>query len=79
MKQVKTDWRCRLGNEVLDHLIRIKYEGPKNYDPTKAINRWWLAGQRMRRPNIEPYGPHAEQNSDTDSDSYKQAKWQWLV
>ena len=43
MKQVKTDWRCRLSNEVLHHLMWIKHEGPKNYDPTKAINRWWLA------------------------------------
>ena len=71
MKQIKTDWRCNLSNDTMDNLMRIKHQGTEvtdEFDPAKAINRWWLAGQRMRRPNIQAYGPRAGQDSSSDSD-----------
>lgn len=29
MKRVKSDWRCTLGNDTMDMLMRVKIEGPK--------------------------------------------------
>ncbi|CAH3178801.1 unnamed protein product [Porites lobata] len=53
MKRVKSDWRCTLGNDTMDMLMRVKIEGPKkqaDYHPRAAVNRWWMSGQRQRRP-----------------------------
>ncbi|CAH3153396.1 unnamed protein product [Porites lobata] len=53
MKRVKSDWRCILGNDTMDMLMRVKIEGPKkqaDYHPRAAVNRWWMSGQRQRRP-----------------------------
>ena len=61
MKRIKSDWRTSLASDTLDNLMRISimHEGDiDDYDPRPAVNRWWLSGQRQRRPNIQPYGPH---------------------
>ena len=53
MKRVKSDWRCTLGNNTKEMLTRVKIEGPKkqaDYHPRAAENRWWMSGQRQRRP-----------------------------
>ena len=54
MKRVKNDWRCQLNSKSLDDLIRISLIGPelKDFDPKKPVQRWWLSGQRQKRPNI---------------------------
>ena len=59
MKRIKSDWRCRLGSEVLDILMRIKIADVqlRAFDPKPAVTRWWLSGQRQKRPNTLPYGP----------------------
>ena len=52
-KRVKSDLRCTLGNDTMDMLMRVKIEGPKkqaDYRPRAAVNRWWMSGQRQRRP-----------------------------
>ncbi|XP_013383016.1 zinc finger protein 862-like [Lingula anatina] len=64
MKRIKNDWRCNLATPTLDTLMRVKIAGPqalRQYDPLPAVNRWWLTGERARRPTILPHGPHADQ------------------
>ena len=58
MKRIKSDWRCQLNTETLDQLIRISVSGPKlsEFDPKPAVQRWWLEGQRSRRPFSQPHG-----------------------
>ena len=54
MKVIKTDWRSRLGANILEGLLRVKIEGPdvcgfaENYRDL-AVNMWWEA--KDRRPN----------------------------
>lgn len=59
MKRIKSDWRCRLGAEIMDTLMRIKVGdiSLKDFDPRPAVRRWWLSGERQKRPNTLPYGP----------------------
>ena len=59
MKRIKSDWRCKIGSEVLDILMRIKIADVqlRAFDPKPAVTRWWLSGQRQKRPNNLPYGP----------------------
>ena len=54
MKRIKSDWRCRLGSEVLDILMRIKIADVRfrAFDPKPAVTRWWLSGQRQKRGPI---------------------------
>ena len=61
MKRIRSDWRCNLSTDTLDMLMRIDIEGPKlvqDFIPRPVVNRWWLSGQRRKRPTIAPYGPH---------------------
>ena len=42
-RRAKSDWRCTLGNDTMDMLMRVKIEGPKkqaDYCPRAAVNRW---------------------------------------
>ena len=59
MKQIKTDWRCRLDTDTLDTLMKIKIEDValKEFDPRPAVYRWWHSGERQKRPTVQPYGP----------------------
>ena len=43
MNRVKTDWCNRLSRERLENNLRIGEEGVsiKDFDPEKAINRWY--------------------------------------
>ncbi|KAL5019991.1 hypothetical protein ScPMuIL_002883 [Solemya velum] len=58
MKRIKSDWRCRLTTETLDRLIGISISGPKlnQFDPKPAVRRWWLDGEKKKRPATVPYG-----------------------
>ena len=58
MKRVKSDWRCGLNAKTLDQLVRISLMGPKlnEFNPKPAVRRWWLSGQRQKRPTLLPYG-----------------------
>lgn len=50
MKRVKSDWRCTLGNDTMDMLVRVKIEGPKkqaDYRPRAAVNRWWMSDHKI--------------------------------
>ena len=51
MKRVKSDWRCTLGNNTMDMLMRAKIEGPKkqaDYCPRDAVNRWRMAKETTK-------------------------------
>ena len=42
MKRVKSDWRCALGTNTMDMLMRVKIEVPKkqaDYSPRAAVDR----------------------------------------
>ena len=57
MKRIKSDWRCNLSTDTLDMLMRIDIEGQKlvqDFILRPVVNRWWLYGQRRKRPNIAP-------------------------
>lgn len=58
MKRIKDDWRCSLSTERMDQLMRINISQTElqHFDPKPAVKRWWLSGQRARRPSILPYG-----------------------
>ena len=57
MNRIKFDWRCRLGAEILDILMRIKVADValREYDPKPAVTRWLLSGLRQKRPHTLPY------------------------
>ena len=69
LKRIKSDWRCQLATEQLDHLMMVSIEGPtlEEYDAEKAIHRWWTCGQRARRPSFQPQ-PSAGKAATNDSD-----------
>ncbi|XP_069102573.1 zinc finger protein 862-like isoform X2 [Argopecten irradians] len=52
MKQVKNDWRSRLGDRNLSDLMMVILETPavEVFDPLPAIHFWNNEGQRVRRP-----------------------------
>ena len=54
MKRVKNDWRSCLDTDILNMLLRITVNGCSfdEYDPQRAIQHWWISGQRARRPDF---------------------------
>ena len=54
MKRVKNDWRSCLDTDILNMLLRITVNGCSFdvYDPQRAIQHWWISGQRPRRPDF---------------------------
>ena len=56
MRQVKNDWRSRLSITSLNDSMRILLEGPAidQFQPEDAINKWFNAGVRSRRPYTKP-------------------------
>ena len=54
MKRVKNDWRSCLDKDILNMLLRITVNGCSFdvYDPQRAIQHWWISGQRTRRPDF---------------------------
>ena len=71
MRQMKTDWRSRLGEETLDHLLRISADGPtlSLFNPNPAVERFFTT---PRRPETTLYGSrkrsHSVLESELDSD-----------
>ena len=59
MKRIKSDWRCRLTTDTLDQLMRITLaeSGQDQFRAEPVVQRWWLSGQRTKRPTTVPYGP----------------------
>ena len=55
MKRVKTDWRCSLGETVLDTIMRISIEGPElsKFDPQKAVESYFSTPRRPKRKEAE--------------------------
>ena len=53
MRRIKTEWRNQLNRSTLNDLMRIYLEGPDivDFDPTPAIQPWFLAGVRKRCPD----------------------------
>jgi hypothetical protein len=80
LKLIKTDRRTSLGEDRLDHLLRIKIEGPSSeeWDATRAVNLWWRdktrrvsgghSAPRKRRRTGEPQSEEQEEFSWSLSD-----------
>lgn len=58
MNHGKSNWRNQLSTDTLNQLMLISLEGPPedqvNLQP--AVDRWFIAGHRAKRPSIMPYG-----------------------
>ena len=54
LKVVKTDYRARLQPATLDDLMRIKL-AEASFHPTRPVQRWWVSGQRSRRPDVDDH------------------------
>lgn len=50
LKLIKTNRRSSLGEDKLDHLIRIAVDGPpfNQWDATDAVHLWWKSKQRRQ-------------------------------
>ena len=66
LKRIKQDWRCSLAVEQVDRLMLVSLEGPsfEDYEAERALNRWWTAGQRARRPQFNS----GDKDVDDDDD-----------
>ena len=58
MKRVKGDWRASLSEHNIDRLMRISMSGPPlvQFDPKRAVKKWWSESNRSRRPYFQPHG-----------------------
>ena len=58
MARKKSDWRSKLGPEMLDNLMSISINGPpiNEYNCASALYRWHNGGQRKRRPKFKSDG-----------------------
>ena len=52
LKVVKTNYRTKLLPNTLDDLMRAKIT-EASFHPSKPVNRWWISGQKSRRPAID--------------------------
>ena len=70
MRQIKTDWRSRLNEETLDHLLRISTDGPplSKFDPNPAVEQFFST---PHRPDATPYGSQKRNHSvlETEMDT----------
>jgi hypothetical protein len=61
MNRIKSDWRANLEVETLNDLMRVSItigkKGMEAWQARDTVNRWWLSGQRARRPNMGPRRP----------------------
>ena len=64
-RRIKSDWRNRLGEDTLDHLMRISIEGPQlcAFDPQEAVQKFFST---PRRPEVQPY-ERKRGHEDTDN------------
>ncbi|KAJ8883584.1 hypothetical protein PR048_015428 [Dryococelus australis] len=71
MKSTKSDWRNRLGDNVLSSLMRIQMKSPSvcDYDPDDAIKFWLHSSQRKCRPFQAPYAKGEMDVCPSESDS----------
>ena len=62
-----TDWRSRLSEETLDHLMSISINGPplSEFDPNLVVQRFFST---PRRPEATPYGSHKLNRSELETE-----------
>ena len=55
MARIKSDWRSKLGPEMLDQLMSISVNGPpiKEYSCFNALYQWHTGDQKKRRPQFK--------------------------
>ena len=76
VKRVKSDWRCNLTTNMLNHILMITLEGSSldDFVPDPAIQRWW---HRRRRPNFgnpQPNNPDQDQAQEDELLQYLMAQ-----
>lgn len=67
MRRIKTDWRSNLGEDTLDHLMRLSIDGHplEQFAPRPAVKKFFST---PRRTNVQPY--HKKQWSHPDVFTY---------
>ena len=67
VKRMLSDWRHSLKADTMEALLRIASEGvsPEEFDSLPVVKQWLASGCRSRWVHVNPYGPHA--NNATDS------------
>lgn len=65
MKRVKNDWRSRLKSSTVSDLMCVVLHTGEvgEYDPMEAIELWYSASERPRRPETGPYGARSTGSS----------------
>ena len=66
MRRIKTEWRLRLSEETLNHLMRISIDGPplSEFDTYPAVQRFFST---PRRPGT-PYGSRKRNSSELETE-----------
>ena len=72
LKLIKTDHRCSLGEDRLDHLVHIAVDGPplSQWDATDAVRLWWKSKQRRQIPDSRAAPtPTTSRSADTGTET----------
>ena len=86
LKLIKNSRRTCLGENSLDHLLRINVEGPPlaDWDATRAVELWWR--DKTRRVNHQdtrsaPTKSQArEEETDTEHEEFSLEDWEkWIA
>ena len=72
LKVIKTDRRSRLGEDRLDHLVRIAVDGPPfhQWDATDAVQLWWKSNTQRRQMQDTRARPTPLYNTTSFYNSY---------
>ena len=75
LKITKTDRRASLKEDSLDHLLRIRIEGPplEEWNPSKAMGLWWA--DKPRRVNRSQSATTSATSSDVAEEECAAATW----
>lgn len=67
MRRIKTDWRSRLAEETLDHLMRISIDGVplSEFNPIPVVQQFF---SKPRRTDTLPYGSSKRPHSQIEID-----------
>ena len=69
MRRIKSDWRNRLNEDTLDHLMRISIEGPPlpQFNPHISVQKFFSV---PRRPDVQPYRKRGHEKLMTNNLMY---------
>lgn len=84
LKLIKDNQRTCLKEDTLDHLLRIKAEGPPlaEWDASHSVELWWSEKSRRVTCHLNSASTsaqEAESSSDAESEVFSLDKWEeWI-